>query len=71
MIEWRISINERMDFSEMVCEDVDSTRLDEPCHISGKELLYLLLGFITYKHGNINGVCFFSTATSVCIACCY
>lgn len=70
MIEWLISINEIIDFSEMVFEDVDSIRLDELRHISGKELLYLLLGFITYKHGNINGGCFFSRAISVCIACC-
>jgi hypothetical protein len=44
-----------MHFSETVCDDVKSSRLDEPRHTSGNKLLYLLLGFTAYKHGNIKG----------------
>ena len=58
VIEWRISSSEAMDFSEMVYEDVGSIRLDEARHISENKPLYLLLGFSTYKHGNINGFLF-------------
>jgi hypothetical protein len=44
-----------MHFSETVCDDVESSWLDEPHHTSGNRLLYLLLGFTVYKHGNIKG----------------
>ena len=58
----------------MVCEDVESSRPEEPHHTSGNKLLYLLLSFTAYKHGNIKGGFFFppffSTAASVRIACC-
>jgi len=47
-----------MDFSEMMYEDVGSIRLDEARHISENKPLYLLLGFSTYKHGNIKGFLF-------------
>ena len=44
-----------MHFSEMVCEDVESSQPDEPHNTSGNKLFYLLLGFTAYKHGNIKG----------------
>jgi hypothetical protein len=61
----------KMHFSEMVCEDVESSRPEEPHHTSGNKLLCLLLCFTAYKHGNIKGgFFFFSTAANVRIACC-
>jgi hypothetical protein len=44
-----------MHISETVCDDVESSWLDETHHASGNKLLYLPLGFTAYKHGNIKG----------------